>query len=468
MQLLTCSIRRKYFSTLERLQILHCSSTLSSEIPSTSGSPPRASGTVRRPTTSTSFGSSIRRAKNRRCLLPNQTGSTVETHFYLSLPEKIRRQQFSNEERLRIQSKLETGGSLTIPRSSRGSPRPSTTSSAQWSRRQSNSALRKASDVPSTDLLRPTTEPMNCFDDSKPTRAACRRARKPSLQRDASVHRPSSSLLSPKSQYSGPTLCSPSSPSFPSHHKRNMSSRTTTMVRPSIDSTFSVDAAAAYYQDPEARMKVRKYLVSPQKFDEAVAFGFPSMPNRTSTCERDGQRTSRPMTCGHDAYSFWKDDVPPCSDGRHSRESTDGDTASYNDSPVTPASGDAYMPRVKPYGSSIFAGLDNSDLPSLKLRFDGMSDIAERDYDRDSSTFDPLANREMTLRMTLTRPDLRATDEELYGWVPKEQTDPLALETLHLSDDMTGQNGAFAVKPNSARSRRSGVFKKLLDKVKSR
>jgi len=75
---------------------------------------------------------------------------------------------------------------------------------------------------------------------------------------------------------------------------------------------------------------------------------------------------------------------------------------------------------------------------------------------------DPLANREMTLRMTLTRPDLRAGGEDLYGWTRKED-DPLALEQLPMSDDTTGEHGAFAVKPN----RRSGMFKRIFGKVKN-
>lgn len=60
-------------------------------------------------------------------------------------------------------------------------------------------------------------------------------------------------------------------------------------------------------------------------------------------------------------------------------------------------------------------------------------------------------NREMTLRMTLTRPDLRADEEQLYGWQsppPKtSRDDPLALEDLVFTDDMTGTKGAFYVKP---------------------
>ena len=72
------------------------------------------------------------------------------------------------------------------------------------------------------------------------------------------------------------------------------------------------------------------------------------------------------------------------------------------------------------------------------------------------------SNREMTLRMTLTRPDLRADEEQLYGW--KEQKgrkdDPFALEELHLTDDMTGAKGAFAVKPKPQGNLVSRLFKR--------
>lgn len=249
-----------------------------------------------------------------------------------------------------------------------------------------------------------------------------------------------------------------------------MSSRTITMMRPSMDSNISIDAAATYYQDPEARKKLRKYLASPQKFDEAVEFGFPSLPTRNSTCERDPTfRAVAYSTSGNDAQQFLRDDRVGFLDNRYSVESSDGDTISYNDSPVTPASGeDITALRVRPYGSSIFNGLDKSDLPSLRFDFDGMSDIMEVDSERDPSLFDPLANREMTLRMTLTRPELRATEEELYGWHGEENKDPLALETLQLSDDMTGQHGAFAVKQTPTRNRRSGVFQKIFGRIKSR
>jgi hypothetical protein len=67
-------------------------------------------------------------------------------------------------------------------------------------------------------------------------------------------------------------------------------------------------------------------------------------------------------------------------------------------------------------------------------------------------------NREMTLRMTLTRPDLRADEEQLYGW--QGQKDPFALEDLQLYDDMTGSKSPFAVKPKAQGNLVSRLFKR--------
>lgn len=138
-------------------------------------------------------------------------------------------------------------------------------------------------------------------------------------------------------------------------------------------------------------------------------------------------------------------------DDKVSEDSSDG----CPDSPATPADGDE-LSRRKAYGSSIFASLDSTDVPSLNFRMD--SKIFAHHFSQE-----PLVNREMTLRMTLTRPELRADEEDLYGWSRKED-DPLALEQLPMSDDTTGENGAFAVKPNN---RRSGMFKRMFGKVKN-
>jgi len=225
-------------------------------------------------------------------------------------------------------------------------------------------------------------------------------------------------------------------------------------VSPSTESSSrAFDAAATYYQDPQARQKLRQYLASPQKFDEAVEFGFPSHSGPTSDMDIFRQHRS---TSGNDAQAFLKEEVISFIDRYDDNDSDEESLDGESDSPVTPADVDEIFRPAKSYGSSIFAGLDVSDMPSLNFRFDADMSAPSR------ISQDPLANREMTLRMTLTRPELRANEEDLYGW-SKRVDDPLALEELQMSDDMTGQHGAFAVKPN----RRSGMFKKILGKVKT-
>jgi hypothetical protein len=239
-------------------------------------------------------------------------------------------------------------------------------------------------------------------------------------------------------------------------HTRNQSRTTTiSIIRPSVDSlTAGVDASAAHYTDPDARKKLRQYLASPQKFDEAVEFGFPSQS--PPVVDPDIFKTSR-STSGNDAQHFLKENTVTFLDRYDEEESDDTSSEGGLESPVTPASTDDIFRESGHYGSSIFAGLDANDVPSLNFNF--THDI----FPLAKFPEDPLANREMTLRMTLTRADLRANEDDLYGWGRKED-DPLALEELHVTDDTTGAHGAFAVKSNN---RRSGMFKKILGRVKT-
>jgi hypothetical protein len=226
-----------------------------------------------------------------------------------------------------------------------------------------------------------------------------------------------------------------------------------------------VDPAAAHYKDPDARKKLRQYLASPQKFDEAVEFGFPSLTPPPPMVDSDVFKASH-STSGNDAQTFLKEDKITFIDRYDEAESDDTGSDEGLDSPATPASLDDIFRESRLYGSSIFAGIDATDGPSLHFNFKhDIVPLAE-------FPLDPLANREMTLRMTLTRADLRANEDELYGWTRKEN-DPLALEELQMSDDTTGAHGAFAVKPtntnnnNNNNNRRSGMFKKILERVKS-
>ncbi|KAE9984326.1 hypothetical protein BLS_002640 [Venturia inaequalis] len=440
--------RRKYFSTLERLHIAQNSLYLYDPPTSLQPRPIFNSLPIRK--SKASFNPQRLRAKKLAFLGPAVV-STAEARWFLSLPEKVRRQHFSQEEQHRFEEHI--AASLSSP------SRSTSRNTGKYSERSLNSLAPRPSCSESTtratrvshSLPRPSTDAMNCFDGRPPV--ARRHTTKGTVRRTLSKKRPSNVVTHVRLPSSSglPAPQTPASPAF-SHHRPGHSRTTTLTIRPSIDSgSRTSDPAATYYQDPEARQKLRQYLSSPQKFDEAVEFGFPSNSNAP---DADLLLCTHRSTSSNDAQAFLKDEVISFIDqygDNASEDSSDG----CPDSPVTPADG-SELCRRKPYGYSIFASLDSTDVPSLSFKMD--SKILAHHFSQE-----PLANREMTLRMTLTRPDLRADDEDLYGWSKKED-DPLALEQLPMSDDTTGENGAFAVKPNNCRS---GMFKRMFGKAKN-
>ena len=197
----------------------------------------------------------------------------------------------------------------------------------------------------------------------------------------------------------------------PSLGSRRPTSRGMNVARhqPSFSQSInSMDTDAAYYQDPEARLKLRVYLASPQKFDEAVEFGFPS------TAESKGFSKVRPRTATIRKVESEIDNLP----------SKEGDNP-FND-----------------FGNVSMAVGDVMDYQKMRELEDQPPSTVMPSRVSNVSAFDPYphaspGNREMTLRMTLTRKDLRADENELYGW---RKSDPLALEDLPpASDSDAGQ-----------------------------
>ncbi|KAI1807683.1 hypothetical protein F4811DRAFT_505600 [Daldinia bambusicola] len=157
------------------------------------------------------------------------------------------------------------------------------------------------------------------------------------------------------------------------------------------ESISSIDPSAAHYQDPEARLKLRVYLASPQKFDEAIEFGFPSSDS-SAIPYRDF-----PSTKGQ-------------SDGIISPDSEkfktfleDDKSSIYSDDVSLP---DPESPRTP----------DTLDKHDKSLQRPRTNDHPSRLLEAYAQV--PAASREMTLRMTLTRPDLRACEDQMYGWQP--------------------------------------------------
>ncbi|KAK5628163.1 hypothetical protein RRF57_003878 [Xylaria bambusicola] len=158
-------------------------------------------------------------------------------------------------------------------------------------------------------------------------------------------------------------------------------------------SVASIDLAATHYQDPEARHKIRAYLASPQKFDEALQYGFPANHPYPIVMPTDAPRKSRMLSRGlfvsnpERSKTFLADD----SSSIYSEETSIPDPESPR-TPHTPEN----LNSIKPFPLS------------------SQGSIIQRKFSEGYGQ-GPNVSREMTLRMTLTRPDLRSHQDESYG-----------------------------------------------------
>lgn len=172
-----------------------------------------------------------------------------------------------------------------------------------------------------------------------------------------------------------------------------------------------VDPRATHYQDPEARQKLRVYLASPSKFDEAIQFGFPAghAQDASRSSERKPHSRAKHSDDSENMRSFLD------FDGDEEDEQSDHDDASSAsdlDSPKTPQMGGLTPPpgHHRPMRSSTDPLIQSSGCRQTSS--------SSKPTTSDSYIPNPTSSREMTLRMTLTRPDLRANEELIYGWQP--------------------------------------------------
>ena len=199
------------------------------------------------------------------------------------------------------------------------------------------------------------------------------------------------------------------------HYRRR--SRTLSLKNASkqahINSLPAIDSAAAHYQDPEARLKLRVYLASPQKFDEAIEFGFPAtdavenpptIEYRRSVLKNRQSRQN--LNDDSDTMRTFLDDGDD--DEELSDEDDDASSISELDSPKTPQLGGL----TPPPGHHRPAKVSSDTLhPAPTRRIRPQASVNDSLY-----AAIPASSREMTLRMTLTRPDLRADEDLIYGW----------------------------------------------------
>lgn len=178
-------------------------------------------------------------------------------------------------------------------------------------------------------------------------------------------------------------------------------------------STSSIDPSAQYYQDPEARLKLRVYLATPQKFDEAVEFGFPALDDSKEDNARPEKvpEYTRPMPKVQKGVGTFLEDENGSVHGQRLDKA-----------------------QRKSSRFSVIKGPQSSAFPTPKRQSVPATQTGPRPGPGTGTGAGAGAgprrlpgNREMTLKMTLTRPDLR-TDSPSAS--PTSAEDPLKLEEL--------------------------------------
>ncbi|KAM0329858.1 hypothetical protein ACHAQA_004023 [Verticillium albo-atrum] len=427
------TIQRKYFSSLERLRF--------AQLPPTDLDRPIAASAAR---TNTNTGSGFtttdldtlssfkRRRRRSSRIVSDHTASRLTRRssrrpsFYANLPEKIKRQHLTSEEqivvaRLRRHNIKLVSPNDTVRRSGRRAsnvaipdslysptlvpPRPQTMEthesqpwipeavkkgpdsfydSFRWLEEDDELDLRLHLDDYHANLRQELPPPT--------------KSRRPSFRRHLSITKVPFGRSSISSSRPGTThATTPTSPAYPPssplanqtvHTRRK--SRALSLISPKQspkDTMAGFDPAAAHYQDPEARQKLKLYLASPLKFDEAVQYGFPSTDGAVKgpkPVEEDvvvPKMQQKPRTfLADDKSSIYSDEL----------------SAADSDSPKTPHAFE--KPGIRPL--------------RVPTEPEGPGKLVD-------DTSGAPSSREMTLRMTLTRPDLRANEEQIYGWQQK-------------------------------------------------
>ncbi|KAL8731118.1 MAG: hypothetical protein Q9166_003646 [cf. Caloplaca sp. 2 TL-2023] len=198
-----------------------------------------------------------------------------------------------------------------------------------------------------------------------------------------------------------------------------------------LTTSRSTDRSAKHYQDPEARLKLRVYLASPSKFDEALEFGFPSLESTEQLPQPSRPSLSRTYHTEPAPQTFYDSENPSFLDVFDS-DSDNAESLPEVDTPNTPSDAVFFrnahcLPTSKPTSSDV-----DRPFPKPAARLHAKTS----DHPPQHPPYVVAgSNREMTLRVTLTRPDLRASEDLLYG---SGDNDPLALE--HLPSPVVGND----------------------------
>lgn len=383
---------------------------------------------------------------------PSPTSDTIlpsDAQWFLGLPDKVQRKHFTREERLALSGHRDSvvldasyeKYSKLYRQGREGNRSVPTLRTSSYS---SLSSLSTFDDEQAVDSATDMTDSMIWFDDDHDhdlssklqlddyhefmTKAAESginpSKRQPSFRRALSLNQlpfgANTSPVPPLPKTTHPTPLA-TTPLPQPVHQHAQSRPILALAHGAQTSNSAIEASAKYYQDSEARLKLRVYLASPQHFDEAIEFGFPSME------DTEDRPLSRPsLSRAHKTApckTFLHDDIPSLFDALDD-EDDDDDAESTTSLPERDA---PYTPM-----GSVFSHDATLLSPSIATPSDSRSTIFPKPTVR-HHTSEPFAqvlagSREMTLRMTLTRPDLRADEKALYANTTGD--DPLALEHL--------------------------------------
>jgi len=262
-----------------------------------------------------------------------------------------------------------------------------------------------------------------------------------------------------------PVLAPLPSPSFLKDTSKDQERQAKQRRRPAplVVTPPEMSAEAKHYKDPEMRRTLRA-MSSPELFDEAIEFGFPPPPSEPP--QSANQRSRFSMETAH----FDRSSSLTSSSTTETRDSQ------YGKCPATPDGPADFL--MSPHGTSLhLSPTSQKPSPTHTLhRRAHTTDLPNNGGPTYGHSRTPSSlNREMTLRLTLTRPLLRSSETDPNAMRKPSlieplhrgafERDPLALESLFICDDPTGAQGAFAV-PESYQQRKGikNAWKNLVRK----
>lgn len=400
---------------------------------------------------------------SRKASTTQATLTPTEAAWFLSLPEKVRRQNFTKEEQILIRAKSELVLLDSAPDVLNHVDDP-----------QQRPAHLRAKSVAYDALSRPelphfSSEPfMPLFEGHKSPSSSpsidTSNMETPKMHYTAFNENPfaqtkqSSFLRSPtiKQDGNGSGQNSPTMGARPDFGRSK-----TTPARAGPPAPIQIQKTM-YLNDPQTKQFLR---LNSNKFEETLNFGFPAA---TSTLGLKATPWD-PVSPGTEVRLNWLDS--PVDGEGEDDDFMDLSSADEGDL-ATPTSlvHPVILRRESSYNKPhrMRRESERSAASSTSEHREAESPFVARNASS-SSYFEELMNRDMTLRISLTKPELRASDEELYGWqdgfedgvndVADDDKDPLALESLVFSDDVSGLHGAFA--QDMARKRGiKGLFRK--------